>query len=57
VKNPNDKRVRENRTTTVFYLPLSRDIAERLGLTEGAFVKAEIAKSSDPIEKLEASAS
>jgi hypothetical protein len=53
VKNPSDRRVQENRTTTVFYLPISRDLAERLNMTEGSFVKAEIAKSRDPISQLE----
>jgi hypothetical protein len=47
LKNPNDRRVQENRITTVFYLPISRDLAERLHLTEDSFIKAEIAKSGD----------
>ena len=50
VKNPNDQRLEKNKEkTTVFYLPITRDLAERLGLNEGSFVKAEIAKSADPI--------
>jgi hypothetical protein len=45
VKNPSDRRVQGNRTTTVFYLPIARDLADRLGLDENSFIKAEIAKS------------
>ena len=47
LKNPEDKRVQSNKETTVFYLPISRDLAQRLRLEEGSFVKAEIAKSFD----------
>jgi hypothetical protein len=47
VKNPSDKRLQENRETTVFYLPISRDLADRLNLQEGSFVKAEIARVMD----------
>jgi hypothetical protein len=45
LKNPNDRRVQENRTTVIYYVPISRDLANRLHLTENSFVKCEIAKS------------
>jgi hypothetical protein len=45
LKNPNDRRVQENRTTVIYYVPISRDLANRLQLTENSFVKCEIAKS------------
>ncbi len=45
-KNPNDKRI-EGRPaeSTVFYLPITKDLATRLGLKEGDYLIAELAKA------------
>ena len=45
-KNPNDKRIRDRpKESTVFYLPITKDLATRLELSEGDYVIAELAKA------------
>ena len=44
LKNPNDKRVKEHGSTVIFYIPITRDQAVKLGLTENDFILAEVAK-------------
>jgi hypothetical protein len=49
LKNPNDKRI-QNRPleSTVFYLPISKDLVQRLELQAGDYVIAEIGKAPEP---------
>jgi hypothetical protein len=45
-KNPNDKRIIDRpKESTVFYLPITKDLANRLELREGDYILAELAKA------------
>jgi hypothetical protein len=48
VKNPNDKRIANRPADSlVFYLPITKDLATKLRLSEGDYVIAEIGKAPD----------
>ena len=46
-KNPNDQRIEKRpKESTVFYLPITKDLANRLELAEGDYVIAELTKAT-----------